>query len=155
VEERVKRLILIIAVLALAVTGCGGGDDVTVDGQWARNSPKNAQMGAAYMNITSADGDTLVGGSVDSSVSASVEVHAMRPVEGQEDEEGMALMEMVEIPELELPAGETVNLAPGGYHIMFINIAKPLELGQMIDLTLHFETADDMVIEVEVTEEAP
>lgn len=150
-----KRLLLVITVLALAVTGCGGGDDISIDGQWARNSPKNAQMGAAYMNITSADGDTLVGGSVDSSVAASVEVHAMRPVEGQEDEEGMALMEMVEIPELELPAGETVNLAPGGYHIMFINIAKPLEIGQMIEVTLDFEKADDMTIEIEVTEEAP
>ena len=150
-----KRLLLLITVLALAVTGCGGGDDISIDGQWARNSPKNAQMGAAYMNLTSADGDTLVGGSVDASVSESVEVHAMRPVAGQEDEEGMALMEMVEIPELELPAGETVNLAPGGFHVMFINIASPLEIGQIIELTLDFEKADDMVIEVEVTEEAP
>ena len=64
-------------------------------------------------------------------------------------------MEMVEIPELELPADETVNLKPGGYHIMFINIAKPLEIGQIIELTLNFEKADDMVIEVEVMEEAP
>ena len=150
-----KRLILIVTVLALAVTDCGGGDDISAEGQWARNSPMNAQMGAAYMNITSADGDTLVGGSVDSSIAASVEVHAMRPVEGQEGEEGMAMMEMVEIPQLGLPAGEAVNREPGGYHIMFINIAKPLEIGQMIELTFEFEKADDMVIEVEVAEEAP
>lgn len=147
-----KRLVLTIAALALAVSGCGGGEDVSIDGQWARNSPKNAQMGAAYMNITSADGDTLIGGSVDSSIAERVEVHAMLPVEGQEDEEGMAMMEMVQIPELELPAGEAVNLKPGGYHIMFINIAKPLEIGQIIELTLDFEEADDMVVEVEVKE---
>ena len=113
-----RRLGLFLAVMGLVAAGCGGGEDIAIDGQWARNSPKNVNNGAAYMNITSADGDTLVGGSVDSSVSESIEVHAMRPVEGQEDEEGMALMEMVEIPELELPADETVNLKPGGYHIM-------------------------------------
>jgi len=130
-----RRLILLLTALALAVAGCGGGDDISIDGEWARNSPKNVKMGAAYMNITSADGDALVGGSVDASIAERVEIHAMMPVEGSSEEEGMAMMEMVEIPRLELPAGEAAVLEPGGYHVMFINIAEPFEIGQKIDLT--------------------
>ncbi len=150
-----RRLVLLLTVLALALAGCGGGDDISIDGEWARNSPKNAMMGAAYMNITSADGDVLIGGSVDSSIAERVEIHAMMPVEGSTDEEGMAMMEMVEIPRLELPAGEAAVLKPGGYHVMFINIAQPFEIGQMIDLTLQFEKGDDVTIAVEVMEEGP
>ncbi len=150
-----RRLILLLTVLALALAGCGGDDDISIDGEWARNSPKNAMMGAAYMNITSADGDVLIGGSVDSSIAERVEIHAMMPVEGSTDEEGMAMMEMVEIPRLELPAGEAAVLKPGGYHVMFINIAQPFEIGQVIDLTLQFEKNDDVTIAVEVMEEGP
>jgi len=150
-----RRLILLLTALALAVAGCGGGDDISIDGEWARNSPKNVKMGAAYMNITSADGDALVGGSVDASIAERVEIHAMMPVEGSSEEEGMAMMEMVEIPRLELPAGEAAVLEPGGYHVMFINIAEPFEIGQKIDLTLQFEKADDVTVEIEVMEEAP
>ena len=150
-----KKLVVLLTALGLIAAGCGGGEDISVDGQWARNSPRNVTRGAAYMNISSADGDTLLGASVDASVSDSVEIHTMRPVEGETDEEGMAMMEMVEIPELELPAGETVVLEPGGNHIMFIDIAKSLEIGQIVEITLHFEKADDMTVEVEVMEEGP
>jgi copper(I)-binding protein len=150
-----RRLILLLTALALTVAGCGGGDDISIDGQWARNSPMNAKMGAAYMNITSADGDALVGASVDPSIAERVEIHAMMPVEGSSEEEGMAMMEMVQIPQLDLPAGEAAVLEPGGYHVMFINIAEPFEIGQKIDLTLQFEEADDVTVEVEVMEEAP
>ena len=150
-----RRLILFLTALALAVAGCGGSDDISIDSQWARNSPMNAKMGAAYMNITSADGDVLVGGSVDSGIAERVEIHAMMAMDGASDEEGMAMMEMVEIPRLELPAGEAAVLKPGGYHVMFINIAQPFEIGQVIDLTLHFEKGDDVTVAVEVMEEGP
>jgi periplasmic copper chaperone A len=151
----VRRLIILLAVMGLIAGGCGGGDDISIDGEWARNSPKRADRGAVYMNIESADGDRLLSASVDSSISASVEVHEVVPAEGETDEEGMAMMVMQEVEAIELPAGETVNLEPGGYHVMLIDITKPLEIGQKFDLTLNFETAGEMVLEVEVMEEAP
>jgi copper(I)-binding protein len=151
----VRRLILLLTVMGLVAAGCGGGDDITIDGQWARNSPKNVKMGAAYMTFESAEGDVLVSGSVDPSVAEAVEIHAMMPVEGSTEEEGMAMMEMVEIPDLEILAGEPTVLQPGGFHVMFINIAKPFEIGEVIELTLNFENAGQKVIEVEVMEEDP
>jgi copper(I)-binding protein len=73
---------------------------------------------------------------------------------GEEGEMGGA-MTMREVGEIALPAGTTVNLEPGGYHIMLLDIATPLELGQKFDVTLTFEQAGDKVVEVEVREAAP
>ncbi|MDJ0954905.1 MAG: copper chaperone PCu(A)C [Acidimicrobiia bacterium] len=150
-----RRLVLILAVLGVIATGCGGGDDISIDGEWARNSPMRADRGAVYMNIESSDGDRLLSASVDPSISASVEVHETVPAQGETNEDGMAMMVMQEVQAIELPAGETVVLEPGGLHIMLIDIAAPLEIGEKFDLTLDFETAGEMVLEVEVREEAP
>ena len=64
-------------------------------------------------------------------------------------------MSMREVGEIALPAGTTVNLEPGGYHIMLLDLARPLSVGDKFDVTLTFETAGEQVVEVEVREEAP
>jgi len=151
----VRRLILLLTVLGLVAAGCGGGEDLSIDGEWARNSPKRADRGAVYMNITSADGDRLLSAGVDSSIAASVEVHETVPVDGETNDDGMAMMMMQEVEAIDLPAGEEVVLEPGGLHIMLIDITQPLEIGQKFDLTLNFETAGEVVLEVEVMEDAP
>ena len=150
-----RRLILLLTVLGLVAAGCGGGEDLSIDGEWARNSPKRADRGAVYMNITSADGDRLLSAGVDSSIAASVEVHETVPVDGETNDDGMAMMMMQEVEAIDLPAGEEVVLEPGGLHIMLIDITQPLEIGQKFDLTLNFETAGEVVLEVEVMEDAP
>ncbi len=67
----------------------------------------------------------------------------------------MGVMQMREVGSIELPAGEAVSLEPGGYHIMFLEVPTPLEAGQTFDITLDFENADDMVVTVEVRDDAP
>jgi copper(I)-binding protein len=62
---------------------------------------------------------------------------------------------MQEVDAIDLPAGDTISLAPGGYHIMLIDIARPLEIGQKFNVTLDLEKAGEQVVEVEVREEAP
>ena len=143
------RIATVVAVLSMAVVACGDdGGGITIDGQWARTSPKTAANGAAYMNITAPDADALIGASVDSSVAGRAEVHEMMM-----DSDGAMMMQQAE--SVALPGGETVSLEPGGYHVMFIDLAQPFEKGQKFDVTLKFETGEDMTIEVEVTEEAP
>ncbi|MEZ5406983.1 MAG: copper chaperone PCu(A)C [Acidimicrobiales bacterium] len=56
---------------------------------------------------------------------------------------------------LEIPAGETVELAPGGYHVMLMELAEPLKEGATFDLTLTFENAGEKTVNVEVRTEAP
>jgi len=155
----------------LVLAGCGsddGGDGASVDGAWARTSPMMADAGAAYMDITAdADGE-LVGVSVDSEVAATAELHETVMVEGGEmaddemaddemadDGEMAGTMTMQEVTSISLPAGETVSLEPGGYHVMLLELAEPLELGATFEVTLEFDTGDDMVVEVEVRDEAP
>lgn len=155
----VRRLILVAAVLGLITAACGSDGGVSVDKPWARNSPGMANAGAVYMDLESPDGDRLIGAAVDADIAEKVEIHETAMVEGEmEDdaEEGMAgAMMMREVGEIALPAGDTVNLEPGGFHIMMLNIAAPLELGQKFELTLTFETAGEKVVEVEVREDAP
>jgi copper(I)-binding protein len=146
---RALRVATVVAVLSMAVVACGDdGGGITVEGQWARTSPKTATNGAAYMKITAPDADALIGASVDSSVASRAEVHEM--IMGSD---GAMMMQQTE--SVSLPAGEAVSLEPGGYHIMFIDLAQPFEKGQKFDVTLQFESGEDMTVEVEVTEEAP
>jgi copper(I)-binding protein len=65
----------------------------------------------------------------------------------------MVMQEMTD--GLPLPAGETVSLAPGGYHIMLLDLVEPLETGDEFEVTLDFENADDVTLTVTVSETAP
>ena len=169
------------AVLALVLAACGGGEAVTAEGAWARTSPMMASAGAVYMDLTSDEADRLIGASVDSSIAATTEVHETVEVgehmgdgdmaegemesgdmeEGMSDDgdmsdmEGMGAMAMQEVEAIDLQAGGTVNLEPGGYHIMLLDLVAPLEVGDTFDVTLDFETADDLVVTVEVRDSAP
>lgn len=177
-HTRIARTATVLAALSLTAAACGGGDDVAVDvdGAWARTSPMSAEAGATYFQISSETDDVLIGASVDSSVAGTVEIHETRMVEGHMDDEHMDddsmemddsmeddametdmsdVMEMVEVGRIELPAGETVSLEPGGLHIMMLDLPEPLESGDSFELTLDFETADDQVITVTVGDSAP
>jgi hypothetical protein len=160
--------------LAMLLAACGGAEAVTADGAWARTSPMMASAGAVYMDLTSEEPDRLIGASVDGSIAATTEVHETVEAEGHmgdEDDdgmgedmagdedmsemEGMGAMTMQEVETIELGAGDTVNLEPGGYHIMLLDLVEPLEVGDTFDVTLDFETADDLVVTVEVRDSAP
>jgi copper(I)-binding protein len=142
------RIVALAAMLVMGITACGDDDGITVEGIWARTSPMMATNGAAYMQITSPVDDALVGASASSDVARMVQVHEV--VMGSDGS-----MMMQETPKVDLPAGETVSLEPGGFHIMFMELAEPFEVGQTFDLTLEFESGESVTVEVEVTEEDP
>jgi copper(I)-binding protein len=121
---------------------------MTIEGAWARTSPMDATVGAAYMNITSSADDALVNAAVDSSVAMMTQVHeTTMAADGS--------MGMQEIESLPLPAGVKTELKPGGYHIMIMKLVKPLVVGETISITLTFESGLTQVVEVPVLEEAP
>lgn len=110
-------------------------------------------MGAAYFDITSVDDDSLVAVSVSSDVAARAEIHeVVKAMDMGDDEMHDGAMSMQEMDALELPAGTLVQLAPGGYHIMMIDLAKPLVVGETFDLTLDFDQAPDLTVTVEVSD---
>ena len=122
--------------------------EIIVTGQWARQSPMATDMGAAYLTINTNIDDELVGAMVDTSIAAMTQVH--ETVMGDGDS-----MKMQEVDKIEIVAGTPTELKPGGYHVMLMNLVKPLELGTEVSVTLKFAKAGDLVVTVPVLEEAP
>jgi copper(I)-binding protein len=116
--------------------------DITVDKAWARATPKGADVGAAYFAIhnNGATPERLTGGSADF---ATVEVHEMKTEGG--------VMKMAELKNgLDIPAHATIRLAPGGYHLMFTHLTKPLIKGEKVKATLTFDPAGSVEVEFPV-----
>ncbi len=116
--------------------------DITIDKPWARATPKGADVGGGYLVIhnNGATPDTLTGGTADF---AKVEIHEMKTEGG--------VMKMTEMNSgLDIPAHGTIRLAPGGYHVMFTHLTKPLVKGEKIKATLTFAHAGPVAVEFPV-----
>lgn len=113
-----------------------------IDHPWARPTVPGQQSGGAFMKIANRGevDDKLL--SAHSPVAASTEVHSMT-MDGH-------VMRMREIPELPVPAGQAVELRPGGYHVMFMGLRAPLKAGESVPLTLRFERAGEVTVAVKV-----
>lgn len=135
----------LIAAFAIVAGACSGSDDLSVDDPWGRPSPMSEGNAAFYMDIRG-------GGEDDTLVSASAAPCGM--VELHETSMSDGVMSMQHLPEgIPIPAGETVSLEPGGLHVMCMNVSDPLELGEMIDVALVFESGTEMTVTAEVREE--
>lgn len=115
---------------------------VTIDHPWSRATPPGAKVAAGYLQIvnTSDAPVTLIGAEADF---ADVQLHTME-VEG-------GMMRMAEVEGgITVAPGETVTFAPGGLHIMFMNIAEPFAEGEVRTATLDFGDAGTVVVEFNV-----
>ena len=113
-----------------------------IENPWARATPKGATIGAGYLSITNkgTEADRLIGGSA--APASRFEVHTT-VTEG-----GVAKMRQV--TGLEIKPGETVELKPGGMHLMLVGLKQPLQQGQTVKGTLVFEKAGTVAIEFTV-----
>ena len=108
---------------------------------WARATAPQQKVGGAYVTLTSPAGDRLLGAS--SPVAGKAGLHEMR-MDGN-------VMRMRELADgLPLPAGQAVALAPGGYHIMLMDLKQPLVAGQVIPVQLRFQNAPPLDLQVTV-----
>jgi len=138
------------AVIACVVTSAGmvaaqeiKAGDLVLEHPWARATPGGAKVGGAYLTITNkgTTADKLVGGS--SPVAKKVEVHEMAMKNG--------VMTMRPLASgLSIGPGQTVTLAPGGYHIMLMDLSGPLKRNQQVPVTLHFEKAGNVDVSFDV-----
>lgn len=104
--------------------------NISVTDAWVRATMPGQPVGAAYMQIESDADARLVG--VSSGVVPRVEVHEMK-MDGD-------VMRMREVKAIDLPKGKTVSLEPGGFHIMLMDLKKPIVAGEIIPLTLAIES---------------
>ena len=135
---------ILAALAASAFALPAFAQDIMVNDPYARSSSMNATSGAAFMQIMnhSDSDDRLIGAA--SPVAKRVELHTH-----QQNEQGV--MRMIHVEEgFPVAAGETLALARGGNHVMFMGITDPFEQGDMIPLTLTFEKAGEINIDVPV-----
>ncbi|MBI3102627.1 MAG: copper chaperone PCu(A)C [Burkholderiales bacterium] len=104
---------------------------VAVDGAWARASVQGQKATGAFMRLTASEATRLVG--VSTPAAGVAEVHEMK-MEGD-------VMKMRAIAGLDLPAGQAVELKPGGYHVMLMDLKAPLAKGSTVPVTLLFKNA--------------
>jgi copper(I)-binding protein len=139
---------LLSLALALAVSAAPAlaqefkAGDIVVEKPWARATPKGAEVGGGYLTIhnNGAAPDTLTGGSADF---ATVEIHRMNTEGG--------VMKMAEITNgLDIPAHGTIRFAPGGYHVMFTHLTRPLTKGEKVQATLTFAHAGPITVDFNV-----
>lgn len=126
----------------LAAGAAAQAGELHVDDPWARASLGQVPNSAAYMILHNegSEADRLL--RAEAAVAAAVELHT-HVMEGD-------VARMRRVDEIELPAGESVALAPGGLHVMLIGLATPLQAGETFPLTLVFERAGTLEVTVEV-----
>ena len=134
-----RKTFLLAAIACVAAAGAAlAGDvtvgDLTISDAWTRAMPPGARAGTGFMIIKNAgaEADRLVGGS--SPAAGRVEIHEMSVADN--------IMRMRQLEHgLEVPAKGAVELKPGGYHVMFIDVKTAFKEGEAVPVTLNFEKA--------------
>jgi len=126
-----------------AMAGSAQLGDLTLSDGFTRATLPHAPVGGGFVTITNTGktDDRLV--SASTPVAGETQIHEMK-MQGD-------VMKMAELPDgIVIPAGQTVTLAPGGYHLMFMKLAQPLVEGGSVPLTLNFEKAGSVTITLKV-----
>src|SRR5262245_30779477 len=130
-----KWLAFIFAFVSISVSA-----QVRIEEPWTRATPPGAKIGAGYMTIKSTAADRLVGAS--SPAAAKVELHVT--------EKKGDVMRMRQVKAYDIPAGGSFELSPGGAHLMLVDLKAPLKEGGKVPMTLRFEKAGEVKVELQV-----
>lgn len=137
----------LITVGAVAALARAAEPEIGLSDAWARPTLGAGRTTAAYVTITNSGSNADRLTAVDAPGAGSVEIHTA----GMEN----GVMRMRRLEGLDIPAGETVAMAPGGYHIMIIDVEEPVQVGATVPLTLTFETSGNVTIDATVSMTPP
>jgi copper(I)-binding protein len=151
--KKLYLILMLMLVTSLAAAQCGsapvpapaeesGSPEIKVMEPFARASMPNGAVYMHLMNEGSAD-DRLI--SAESDVAEAVELHETKMDEND-------VMQMSPIEAVDLPAGASETLEPGGKHVMLLGLTEELATGDSFELTLNFENSGPQTIQVEVKE---
>ncbi len=142
------RTLALAAALMLAASPTLAHDDtilgnLTISAPMARATPPHAPVGGGFLTITNGgdEDDRLIAASTP--VAGRVEIHEMKM-----DGDVMRMRPLVD--GLPIPAGQTVVLEPGGYHLMLMDLTDALTEGDTFELSLTFEKAGEVTVTVDV-----
>lgn len=138
-----SRLRLALAVALSCGAMAANAQSVEVKDAWVRGTVPAQKTTGAFMEITGKSAARLV--SADSPAAATVEIHNMAMQNG--------VMKMLPVEGIDIPAGKTVKLASGGYHVMLMGLKRQMKPGERVPLKLTFELADKKRESVELSVE--
>ncbi len=117
--------------------------DLDIDHPWTRATPGGATVAGGYLTVTNngKETDRLIGGTLEAS--ERLEVHEMKM-------DGNVMKMRPLIDGIEIKAGETIKLAPGGTHLMFLDLKRPLKKDDVIKGQLQFQKAGKVDVEFKV-----
>jgi copper(I)-binding protein len=169
--------VVVVVVVVVALLGGGGGaSGMSVSDAWSRSTASSQTTAALYATISNNDGtkNALVGVKVPSSVAMSTQLHhdmtmptttmggssttmggssmggsstTMAPSSSSADTDMTTMQEVTSIP---VSGDATFKLQPGGYHVMLMDLAKPLTKGEHFDVTFQFEHGPSKTVSVTV-----
>lgn len=134
-----KRKVQALMAMAL-LANAAWAQPVTVADAWARATVTGQKATGVFMKLTATQATRLVGAS--SPVAGVTEIHEMKM-----DKD---VMKMSAIAGLDLPAGKTVELRPGGYHVMLMDLKQALPKDSTVPLTLQFVDAKGKPMQIEI-----
>ncbi len=137
------RNFILILIAALLLTACGAEKGIEIHDAWMRPA-EQGENGAVYFVIHnhSSQADELI--AVSSDIAAAAEMHESR-MSGD-------IMQMTPVESVPLEAFAEIEFAPGGLHIMLVDLKQDIRLGNEIDVILHFKNSQDINIRVAVRE---
>ena len=134
-EMRMRHLFLAVFTAAAALVAplyVAAAEGVKVANAWVRAPVAGQKTAAAYLDLTSDRNLALV--AAGSPAAGRVEMHSMTMDGG--------VMRMRALPRVDLPAGQTVRLAPGGTHLMLLELKQPLKPGDKLPLILSLQPSE-------------
>ena len=145
--ERTAKIVFATALAAALVNPVLAQEikagDLVISQPWSRATPTGAKVAGAYLTVENKGSvaDRLVSGSTD--VAGRLEIHEMAMDGG--------VMKMRPLDKgLAIDPGKTVKLAPGGYHVMMMDLKNPLKQGDKVPVTLQFEKAGKVNLTLDV-----
>ena len=124
--------VALVLFTLLGLSACGPASEPVLEGAWIRAMPPGSKMTAGFGTLHNGTGESIEVASFTSSYFGDVSLHRTEEVDG--------VSRMREVTELKLCAGESLEMAPGGYHLMLMMPNKSMAPGQVVPLEL--KTAD-------------
>lgn len=137
-----KKPLLSSILLLFLLAACSRSEGVQIVGGWVTEPIGNVKNSAAYFTIKNGQGaaDRLIGASTPLAARAELHTHVM----------DNGVVKMRRVSDVEIPAGQNVRFEPGGLHVMLIGLQQPLKAGDQVPLSLTFENAGAVEVQLSV-----
>ena len=145
-KDLVCFIVFTTAVIFTAYVYAGFlNENMVVSNAWVQAMPPSQTTTAAYMVIENNSPKEEILISAFSEMAGAAEIHQMSDMNG--------MMHMAMMPNVRIPAMGKVTLKPGGVHIMLINLKKPVNKGDIIPITLHFQDGGSIMVNADVRDQ--